>query len=94
MSLPKCNACNSARKVKAAVLNGQFGNYCERCIAKADRHMSPAAVQGQRDQDYADNKRDLIQPYGRHGHPNAEFIKEYPEQAKEIFNDEELEKFQ
>lgn len=29
-----------------------------------------------------DHRRDLIQPYGNDGKPNAEFIEQYPEEAR------------
>jgi len=43
-----------------------------------------------RDRDREDNARDLLQPRDRLGKPNKEFIKEYPQQSKEIFTKKEL----
>jgi hypothetical protein len=47
------------------------------------------AAQYSRDQDRADHQRDVIQPWANEK-PNPAFIREYPDQAKEYFTDEQL----
>lgn len=92
--MSKCSRCQQVRPLKSAILNNQFGSYCVDCIRQAGRQMSVNSVQHNRDRDREDHARDLIQPRDANGYPSAEFIKEYPEEAKKLFSEEELEKFQ
>lgn len=92
--MAKCTKCGNQRLLKGAIINSEFGEYCMDCIRLDNRQMSVNAVQYGRDRDREDHARDLIQPRDRNGYPSAEFIKEYPEEAKKLFSEEELEKFQ
>lgn len=90
-----CNGCNQKRSpLKTAVLNGKFGNYCRECTYKGgSRFTDTGFAQWSRDRDREDNAKDLIQPWHADGRPNQEFIRNYPEESKGMFSQEELEQY-
>lgn len=63
------------------------------CINQDSRKASAYSAQWHRDRDYEDHRRDVIQPKDAKGNINPEFIREYPEESKEIFTKEQIEKF-
>ena len=86
-----CDNCNAKVSIlTGAVLAGKFGKYCVNCIQKQGRSAHAGHATYLRARDREDNLRDLIQPWDRHGRPNPEFIREYPEEAKLNFSEEEL----
>lgn len=87
----KCTNCQSVtNRLTKAILAGRFGSYCPNCIQKQGRGAHAGHATYLRDRDREDNLRDLIQPWDRNGKPNPEFIREYPEEAKLNFTEEEL----
>lgn len=44
------------------------------------------------DQQRMNHQKDILQPYNRDGKPNPEFIREYPEESKTYFTQEQLNK--
>ena len=44
------------------------------------------------DQDRLDHAKDIIQPY-KGNNPNPEFIREYPDNAKRYFNQQQIEEY-
>lgn len=86
----KCGLCGKKAN-KAGVINGVFySNLCTACIMKDQRIANAGSAQYSRDRDREDHLRDMIQPWVN-GKPNPEFIREYPEYAKDNFTKEEIE---
>jgi hypothetical protein len=89
--MPTCDAGpHSAALVKAAVVDGKFGDYCMQHISGTARKAGGHAAVFNRDRDAEDHRKDMLQPW-INGKPNGEFIRAYPEEAAEIFNDQALE---
>lgn len=89
-----CDFCHDpTQPTTGAILNGVFGQACRSCRSNHVRVASGAGAQYNRDRDREDNLRDLIQPYDYKGNPNKEFIRNYPEQAKDYFTQEQLENY-
>lgn len=90
-----CQCCGQDKRIlKSGIIRGEFGEYCNHCIMASKRSISTGYAQWSRDRDREDNARDLLQPRDYNGKPNREFIKEYPEQSKEMFTREELERYE
>jgi hypothetical protein len=91
----KCLICKQkVAGLKAGVVNGKYiSDRCEWCYSMETHgyDVSSMAVKFDRGKDIEDNKKDLIQPYHK-GKPSREFIEAYPEQSKNYFNKEQLEK--
>lgn len=85
-----CDNCHKRPATKTAILNNKFGNYCGECMGEASRQHSAQSAQWHRDRDLENGRRDMLQPRDRHGRPSADFIREYPEQAEEIFTEDEI----
>lgn len=89
-----CDSCGlEGYKTRGAIINGIFGQYCQDCRNQMKRTVASGHAQWSRRRDREDNARDLIQPYDRRGNPNRDFIREYPEQSKEMFSEEELKRY-
>ena len=85
-----CDKCNRDVPTTGAILWGKFGQYCRDCRNKHNRSGHAGHAQWSRDRDREDNAKDLIQPFDRNGNPNREFIRNYPEESKDMFTEEEL----
>lgn len=88
-----CEFCYDYKETTGAVLAGVFGQACRLCRNKHSRLPSADAAQYHRDRDREDHLKDLIQPWTKDQKPNTEFIRNYPEQAKDYFTDEQLETY-
>lgn len=88
----KCENCHKRPATRGALLDGKFGRYCNPCIGEKARQHSPLSAQWHRDRDIEDARRDMLQPRDHRGHPNPEFIRNYPEESKEIFTEDEIQK--
>lgn len=87
-----CDACGGEfQHLRGAIVNGKFGQYCQKCIEGVQRIADPGHAQYSRDKDRDDHEVDLIQPWDSKGTPNREFIRHYPEESKDMFTQEELE---
>ena len=86
-----CDGCGNDRPTTGAIIKGKYGQFCRECRSNAHRPQSTGFAQWSRDRDREDNAKDLIQPWDRNGKPNRDFIREYPEQAQDMFTKEELE---
>lgn len=90
----KCDGCtNDNRALRGAVVNGKFGQYCATCISGAGRMANTGSAQFSRDKDRSDHEVDMLQPWDPRGNPSTEFIRHYPDEAKEMFSQEELEQY-
>jgi len=86
-----CDLCGlSSSNTKSAVIRGEYGQYCKHCIAGYNRATNSGHAQYSRDRDREDHARDMIQPWRSNGKPNRDFIREYPEEAKSMFSEKEL----
>lgn len=91
-NLNTCEFCLKHKDTTGAILNGKYGQACRNCRDLVNRVPSASGAQWHRDRDREDNLRDLIQPWSN-GKPNTEFIRNYPEQAKDYFTQEQLETY-
>lgn len=87
-----CDDCKREyQNLYGAIVEGKYGQYCKNCITAGKRMHHPGSAQYSRDRDREDNAKDLLQPWDARGKPNTEFIRNYKEEAEEIFTQEELE---
>jgi hypothetical protein len=91
--MPRCDKGHEAAEVKSAIVDSKFGHYCELHIKGTFRSAGGHAAQTHRDHDLQDHRRDIIQAWNDKGEPNEEFIRNYPEEAAEMFDQEVIEKF-
>jgi len=87
-----CDFCKEDRETTGAVLNGKYGQACRRCRTDLKRMDNAGSAQWHRDRDREDNQKDILQPM-INDKPNTEFIRAYPEQAKDMFTDKELKEY-
>lgn len=88
-----CDGCNQDKPTVSAVINGRFGSYCPACLQALQRTAHPGSAQYARDRDRDAHEVDLLQPWDSKGNPSKDFIREYPDEARDTFTQEELEKF-
>lgn len=88
--MPYCDSGHEADSVKTAIVDNKFGNYCPAHIAGTWRKPGSSAAIFDRARDVEEHRKDMLQPLDSKGHPNGEFIRAYPEEAAELFNDETL----
>lgn len=86
----KCDYCDKEDETTGAIIEGKFGQYCRDCRTKLRRSVSPGYASYSRARDREDNAKDLIQPWDKNGNPNTEFIRNYPDESKEMFTEKEL----
>lgn len=91
--MANCDGCNKVAELTGAVLGGRFGHYCAGCIAGAVRNDDPRLAQYERDRDLDAHAADILTPWTQRGKPHKDFIRLYPEEAKQIFTKEELENY-
>lgn len=89
-----CNQCTlEFQHLRGAVVSGKYGQYCAPCLRSLTRQANPRSAQYARDRDREAHEKDLIQPWDANGRPSREFIRNYPEEAKLNFSEEELAKY-
>jgi hypothetical protein len=88
-----CIGCGSTKHTKKAMLDGKYGDYCSNCINAVKRLHHPGSAQYKRDRDRDAHELDLLQPWDAKGNPSKEFITHYPDEANDIFSQEELEQY-
>ena len=92
--MSKCDNCQSLEPtLTIAIVGGKFGSYCNSCVAGINRMANAGSASYNRDRDRENHQRDLIQPWTPDGTPNKEFIRQYPEQARENFTPEQLDQY-
>lgn len=84
-----CSNCNKDNPpYKAVVISNKFlKRACVNCRAETVRPHNDAEFSRARGRD--DHARDIIQPF-IDGKPNPDFAHAYPQQAKEMFSEEEM----
>lgn len=89
-----CDACRQEKEpLKGALINGIFGQYCANCLMGQTRQANPRSAQYARDRDRDSHEADLLQPWDAKGNPSREFIRNYPDEAKDNFTEAELKEF-
>lgn len=89
----KCQNCHSRPATNPAIINSKYGRYCPPCIQENTARLpQTSTAQWHRDRDIEDHRKDMLQPRDIKGTPQGEFIRAYPEESKEIFTQEEIEK--
>lgn len=92
--MSECDFCGrKGVETTGAILNGKFGQACRACRTGANRLPNGGAAQSARDADRRAHARDLIQPWDSRGAPNKDFIQNYPEEAHDIFTEDELKQY-
>lgn len=87
-----CELCNKSSN-RGGVINGKYySSICNECISGQTRLISAQAAEFQRLSDRQEFAKDIIQPYDG-DKPNGEFIKAYPNKAKEMFSEQQLREF-
>lgn len=84
-----CPVCKKPRdNLRTAIKNGKYiSERCESCLSLATS-SAVYARKFERDAQAKTFRRDLIQPRGMDGKVNPEFVKEFPDQAREKFGDD------
>lgn len=85
-----CDKDHEVEEVKKGMVDGKFGDYCTPHLMGTARKPGGYAAIQHRDQDAKDHRRDMIQPLDSKGRPNGEFIREYPAEAAEMFDEETM----
>lgn len=88
--MSKCDICHkeSNEQMKSVVINDTFySSVCAGCRSKGFKAPRDAAFQRARGRE--DNAKDIIQPFVN-GQPNPDFAHAYPEQAKDMYTEDEL----
>lgn len=89
--MAKCANHPDRDAVQTGVFGGKFGDYCQECVRNAGRSAAGQSAQWHRDRDHEDHRRDLIQPKdGKTGKINPEFVRNYPEESKEMFTQDDI----
>jgi hypothetical protein len=89
-----CDACKGDfNNLHGAIINGKYGQYCWQDIQKASRQASPGHAAFSREADRRAHQADMLQPWDSNGVPSTEFIRQYPANAKDMFSQEELERY-
>lgn len=87
-----CSRCKQRDPSVSAVIDGELvKDICEPCYSElvAGKHELSSQASFNRNRDMEDHAADVAQPRVG-GKPNTDFIRNYPEQAKSIFTEEEL----
>jgi len=87
-----CNDCGKKPGTVSAVIKGELvKGICESCyqLRVMSMYQSSAHAQYERERDVEDHAADVAQPRVA-GKPNPDFIRNYPERAKDMFTEEEL----
>lgn len=89
-----CDNCQNPLTVTVtAVLNGKFGHYCPTCFSGNYRSADAGTASYNRQRDFEAHEADALQPWHKNGAPNTDFIRRYPDSAKEMYSKEELENY-
>jgi len=88
-----CKICGATDEpMKSGIIDGEYiSGRCRICfgLSKQTRNPSALLAQYKRERDREDNSKDIVQPFMKNK-PNREFIKAYPDKAKELYTDKEL----
>jgi hypothetical protein len=92
VNIEQCQSCNKqVSNYRTAVVNGTYYKViCARCLGDTHDDISSNAAGFERRRGYEDNAQDTIQPYDANGQPRSEFARLYPDTAKKVFTDDEL----
>ena len=90
-----CNRCYKRPSKHAGIIKGKYWpELCSPCFADlvADQAPSSGLASYNRQRDLEDHLADIAQPYVG-GKPSTDFIKLYPDKAKELFTPDEMRKY-
>lgn len=88
----KCENCQIRDSVKSSIIIGHYyRNICQQCYDNLTAIQSGSSGQAEYDRgrDAEEHEADMRQPY-TDGKPDIEFIKLYPETARKLFNEEQI----
>lgn len=86
-----CPVCKQEKpKLSSAVVNGVYlSRRCDDCIAMPKQRSHGGAKEFDRNRQRRDYRKDLVQGMVN-GKPNPDFLKAYPDKAKERFTSDEI----
>lgn len=87
-----CEVCHRNNSSLSAVIDGVYYKHvCYTCRASNSR-VSSGHARWARGIDVEDSEADIQQPWNSDGTPNKRFIQLYPEQAKALWSQEEMDR--
>lgn len=92
LSMSECPNCHQETKhIRSSIIRGDILTGCDNCF----RGAKPAefAAKSVRKDMVDRHRKDMLQRYEPGGRPNTEWIRSYPEQAREQFTDDELRQY-
>lgn len=85
--MANCQKClNRTSEVSGVVRGVYYTDLCKSCVTG---EVSSAEASYDRQRDLEDHNGDMVQPHAG-GAPNVEFMKLYPERAKQLFTPEQI----
>lgn len=89
--MARCFKCKSRPAEVSAILKGiYYSKLCRICLA-GGHVVSSGQASYNRARDLEEHEADVIQPY-EGGLPSARFIHLYPERARQLFSDDQIDK--
>jgi len=83
-----CDICQVPNQTRTAVVcNKYYKNVCQRCLTPT---INSGHARWSRTIDMEDHEQDVQQPYNKDGSVNVKFAQMYPEQAKAVFSQEQI----
>jgi hypothetical protein len=88
----KCELCDNKANRSSIINDIYYRAICMTCYAflMSGEVISSGQAEYNRNRDVEEHEADMIQPWNGDGKPSQEFIHLYPEKAKQMFSDEEL----
>jgi hypothetical protein len=91
--MSKCEVCRKRRPTKGSIV-GEFyyKDICDPCYSNLMVMETPSSGQASynRGRETEEHEADIIQPYNGDGSPSTDFIRLYPDQARTMFSDEDM----
>lgn len=88
-----CSVCKQQESSRSAIIKGTYySNICDPCYDRllAGNTVSSGYADYERGRDAEEHEADIMQPLGPGGIPSSEFIRLYPDTAKKVFSQEEI----
>lgn len=90
-----CEVCKQRPSAKSSVIREQYYSaLCLQCYEQlvSGQTVSSGHADWERGRDFEDHESDIIQPTNRDGSISTEFTRLYPDTAKKIFSQDEINK--
>jgi hypothetical protein len=92
MKLPACELCGNPASKSSIIGEFYYRHICLNCYAELTKagSISSGHAHYARKQDQVEHEADIMQPYNGDGSISAEFIHLYPERAREMWSQDEM----